>query len=919
MSLTFHKFFEAVHGQRPFPWQERLAEQVCAEGWPQVIALPTGSGKTACLDIAVYAMAYGNPLGPRRIFYVVDRRLIVSEAFERMRKICSSLESDNRLAPVRDALNAQAGEGAQECLRAFELRGGTYLDNSWVRTPLQPLLVACTVDQLGSRLLFRGYGVKDTIAPIHAALVANDSLILLDEAHASRAFSQSLEAIERYATKRDSDCGLPRPLQFVEMTATPNRVADRRFALDDADRAHPVLSQRLQAPKPVRLVEAKLKRNDPNHLAEVLAKTAVEEGKAASAGRIAVICNRVQTARLTRDHLQRLSGAEPILLTGRMRPWDRDQLYDAQLSPLKSGQPREQRDEPLFVVATQTLEVGADLDFDVLVTELASLDALLQRFGRLNRTGSFPSARGAILAAPAHLNTKDPDPVYGATMPPTWTWLNEQAHGGIFSMQLETLRATLRSLATEQRREMTRLGPDAPILLPAHLDALAQTNPRPSLEPEIALFLHGAQPTVAEAQVVWRADLTEENKIHWPALVTFCPPHAIEAFPVRLGALRKWLSGEPTSDGPDADVEGALEPEDARPAPPLKPIRYILWRNGKAIADGDIRPGDSVVISAAVDIPDTLAQSRAGQPRDLGDIAGFKLRRRVTLRWHPGISDVRYGVGAPNSTRDTDEAKASLEPLLCILADLLRDKDLRADRLRRIQWSVYPGDEQFAYIRMEARMAAGNNSRSDGRLTLKQHLHDVAALATANSRPLPPDLAKAITEAAARHDWGKADPRFQAYLRGGDGLAGRLSPSLIAKSGRDGAGDWNACGLPDGFRHELLSFLMADKYLAADFPERDLVLHLIANHHGYCRAFPPVILDGEPRGASLNGAGQGESISAGEIQARPPHRLESGIAERFWSLTRRFGWWGLPYLESLLRLADWQASAATATEVSDEQ
>jgi hypothetical protein len=76
---TFRDFFKALWGEdkEPFPWQSMLAEKVTRGSWPDVIDLPTAAGKTACIDIAVYALAaqadktLGERIAARRIWFVV--------------------------------------------------------------------------------------------------------------------------------------------------------------------------------------------------------------------------------------------------------------------------------------------------------------------------------------------------------------------------------------------------------------------------------------------------------------------------------------------------------------------------------------------------------------------------------------------------------------------------------------------------------------------------------------------------------------------------------------------------------------------------------------------------------------------------------------------------------------------------------
>ncbi|HLH38661.1 MAG TPA: hypothetical protein VKX39_05895 [Bryobacteraceae bacterium] len=116
-------------------------------------------------------------------------------------------------------------------------------------------------------------------------------------------------------------------------------------------------------------------------------------------------------------------------------------------------------------------------------------------------------------------------------------------------------------------------------------------------------------------------------------------------------------------------------------------------------------------------------------------------------------------------------------------------------------------------------------------------------------------------------------------------------------------------GYPKGGRHELTStaLLLAggNRYGEADW---ELLLHLVASHHGRCRPFAPSVPDDDPVRVQYDG------VSASS--AHGLDRVGSGVSERFWRLTRRYGWHGLAYLEAMVRLADQRVSENEAGQTS---
>ena len=280
----------------------------------------------------------------------------------------------------------------------------------------------------------RGYSVLNRMKSVHAGLLGQDSLILLDEARLSEPFRQTLAAVRELGRAS---------VKTVLLSATPGVPAKRPFVLTTRDRAHAILKQRLEATKPARLLVVKnAPAEDFAHHALAMNARLRQAGIPAPA--VGVVVNRVDLAREIFQVLKNDRELDGVLMIGRSRDIDRDRIV-RRLEPFRTDvSSRSEAAAPLLVVATQCLEVGVDLDLDGLVTQAVSLDALRQRFGRLNRAGRRIAAEGAILAIVEDLGKKTDDPVYGDRIRKTWETLTEFAEDGVVDFGVTALEARLR-------------------------------------------------------------------------------------------------------------------------------------------------------------------------------------------------------------------------------------------------------------------------------------------------------------------------------------------------------------------------------------------------------------------------------------------------------------------------------------------
>jgi len=931
-ALIFEDVFRLLTGHKPFPWQEELYRRMLQGEIPQQVSIPTGLGKTSVVAVWLIALAHRPDILPRRLLYVVNRRTVVDQTTHEVERYRERLQEPG-LAPLRkrlEALCALAPAGTPPSLAPNTLQDqpaddqvplaistlrGQWADNrQWSADPARPAVIVGTVDMIGSRLLFSGYRIGFRDRPLHAGLLGHDVLLVHDEAHLEPAFQVLLEEIHRAIQQEHqrAEGGLVRPFRLMALSATLRADASgpsgqEVFGLSDRERLPPQpipsdapaplaeLWRRLRAPKKLFLHSV---ADEKKHLISQIVEQALRWKQSGLA--VLIFVRRVEDVEQIADKLRKkkLSVQQ---LTGTMRGLERDELLrqDPVFSRFLPVGSRPKGVQPVeataYLVCTSAGEVGVNLSADHLLCDLAPLESMIQRFGRVNRFGQRADSEIHVL----HPTKFDESNAFDKALQKTLELLGRLGGDG-----------SPAALADLPRADCTEAFSPPPTVLPISeilLDAWSMTSIRDQLpgRPEVEPYLHGlVEGEIPETYVAWREEV---EVISTDLLLQIYPPEELlEDYPLKPHELlrdrsdRVWkqlrnLAGRhPKSPVWLVDSRGAVQ---------VFPLKELVQKDERAIYYRTVLLPPSVG-GLQAGFLNGKAAPPAEESLDVADrwfadpqkTAGARFGRSSD---RPEVPPDGLGPeGLVFRRRRIWSDRAEAEPASGMRLIRTIDTQPEAEETEEVEWAGVPEeaaasetDQRHArarywhwYESVEAAETEGSES-AHRPIPLDEHREAVADLADkmAERLGLPEPIRLAVRLAARLHDLGKQRHVWQRAI-------GNTDPNQpLAK----GAGAMRLAEL-SGYRHELGSLLdLAERpeFQSLSEEQKDLVCHLVAAHHGRARPhFPPeAIFDPE----------------------RPLAEVESAaweVPRRFARLQRRFGRWGLAYLESLLKAADYAVS-----------
>lgn len=898
-SIHFESAFFSLTGHQPFPWQSRLFNDFVSGDLPASCDLPTGLGKTSIIPIWLIALASqalrGEVTLPRRLVYIVNRRTVVDQATnlaEEMREKLlsytagtdsSAMEAVRLLATTLRELSV-----SQELPLAISTLRGQFEDNKeWKDDPTRPSIIIGTVDMIGSKLLFSGYGDGRYWRAQHAGLIGQDSLIVHDEAHLTPAFAELLDEIVRFQANSEE----PRPVRVIQLSATSLLPDNHGFRLEPDDYKDKRVTERIDATKRLHLSRmdaedrgrnGEVERNFESELVRLSLSHKDEGSKVVIYVRSPQIAKRVSN--LLIKELGDEEGTRVVLLTGTIRGFERDRLAKGN-RVIRSFQDHGSGvSESVFLVSTSAGEVGVDLDADHMIGDITTLDSMIQRLGRVNRIGGpNRDARIDILLPPKLVRQTRNDSYensINATIGILERW--EEEFRNEIDVSPRNLGILLEKLSSQQREEAFSPIPEIVPLTEIMLDRWSLTSAGPlGSDDRVAPYLHGKEESdFPETYVAWRAEVSKIAKVS--------EMHALSP-----DSLSRWFEGCPLLGGEclrerSDFVRKSLKEllEEHRQKERDKDFSVVLLDehgNGKLEKLSDISKDNSEI---DLDYKTVVLPIEAGglnregglDPKEIANVSHIDVLEEISNQ--DGKARLQRWI-------ETNDLDGTHYEGLIVGEEKVPSKGL--SEKERIVFQGPPEDsdsdipgESLVLYASPSLQAVERAETAKVRQTLEGHVGRIRSsmLSITEKLRLDDKLREALILASVWHDRGKARYLWQNYALNPD-------PSHpLAKSLRYRNSDYLG-----GYRHEFGSLLDASNdRQVLQCEEVDLVLHLISAHHGWAR---PSFGDdaGDPSySSSVNDKAFNE------------------VSRRFGYLQEKFGRWGLAWMESLLRCADIDAS-----------
>jgi CRISPR-associated endonuclease/helicase Cas3 len=373
--------------------QIRIWESIYNKSYPLLLKAPTGTGKTEAV-IAPFLSQFVQKdffIAPRLI-YVLPMRVLVNSIKERIEKYAKKISSDI-------SVKVQHGDAPN----------APFFISDIVVTTLDQFLYAFA----------RSSSQVDYHVDIPAGAIAS-SIVVFDEAHMYRdefTFSIMRALMEILYRSR---------VPFILMTATmPASLENSLFENIKLEPHQKILGENLiNSELEIKISDEALYSNNEAKITDGLLNKIKNK-------KTLIVLNQVKRAQKVYEEIKKqlkLNESEIVLLHSRFTRKDRVEHEKKALSLIPHKDNIKISEGVGIVVSTQVLEAGIDFSAELLLTEVAPADCIVQRAGRCAR---YEGEKGEMIIFPVEEENEGHKPYEKKHLSKTLEWLQQNKHFNI--------------------------------------------------------------------------------------------------------------------------------------------------------------------------------------------------------------------------------------------------------------------------------------------------------------------------------------------------------------------------------------------------------------------------------------------------------------------------------------------------------